>query len=114
MPTARDVADAPAVPPRGGSVPAPGPAVPGPDVSLDNGLDNENGDGESVDGGGDVGSDEGDADAVEHLRPNGETRTSTRPADPYANLDNAFGRYVSDSPPPTANGNRKEDEDLLF
>lgn len=110
MPPPRDAAaGAPPLPARSVSVPVPGPAVPDADASLDNG------DAESVDGGGDIGSDEDDADAVEHLRPNGETRAGARPADPYANLDGAFARYGSDSPPPTANGGRKDgEEDLLF
>ena len=65
-------------------------------------------DGDDVNGGGDVGSDEGDAQ--EHLRPNGGG------GDPYANLDGAFGRYIAEDggSKPTSNGARKSGEDLLF
>ncbi|EJD06010.1 Adaptor protein complex beta subunit [Fomitiporia mediterranea MF3/22] len=67
------------------------------------------GEGDYADGGGDVGTDEGDAE--EHLRPNGNGK------DPYANLDGAFGRYLSEESKGMgvgANGNGRNGDDLLF
>ncbi|KAL5490474.1 hypothetical protein ACEPAI_5307 [Sanghuangporus weigelae] len=83
-----------------------------PPNAGNNSLIDHDGDGDDADGGGDVGSDEGDA--AEHLRPNGGGS-----GDPYANMDTAFGKYVKQdaSGKPMGNGNgtrRSGEEDLLF
>ncbi|KAL5511824.1 hypothetical protein ACEPAH_5042 [Sanghuangporus vaninii] len=81
-------------------------------IAGNNSLIDHDGDGDDADGGGDVGSDDGDA--AEHLRPNGGGS-----GDPYANMDSAFGKYMKQdaSGKPMGNGNgtrRSGEEDLLF
>ena len=63
--------------------------------------------GVEADGGGEVGSDEGEAE--EALRPNGSS------GDPYAGLSTAFGGSLMDEPKSVGNGSsRQDDADLLF
>jgi AP-2 complex subunit beta-1 len=64
--------------------------------------------GVDVDGGGEVGSDEGEAE--EHLRPNGGGM------DPYAALGSAFGNQMTDEPKSMGNGSASKhgDEDDLL
>ncbi|KAL5529061.1 hypothetical protein ACEPAG_5035 [Sanghuangporus baumii] len=83
-----------------------------PSNAGNNSLIDHDGDGDDADGGGDVGSDEGDA--AEHLRPNGGGS-----GDPYANMDSAFGKYIKQDASGKAIGNgngtrRSGEEDLLF
>ena len=82
------------------------PSVSGPmahqSLLIDDGEDG--GGAVEADGGGEVGSDEGEAE--EALRPN---------ADPYAGLDSAFGSALTDEPRSMGNGStRHGDEDLLI
>lgn len=66
-------------------------------------------DDEDEEGEADEGSDDGDAE--EGLHP-GVQRLA---ADPYANLDGAFGSYLADEPKPMANGSKSTGGDgLLF
>ena len=51
-----------------------------------------------------------DDEAQEHLNPNG----AGDGGDPYANMDGAFGNYLESEPRPQTNGQRADEEELLF
>lgn len=93
----------PPLPPRNDTL---SPSISGPvthqSLLIDEGE--EGGGAMEADGGGEVGSDEGEAE--EALRPN---------ADPYAGLDSAFGGALSGEPNSMGNGStRHGGEDLLI
>ncbi|KAJ7632574.1 adaptin N terminal region-domain-containing protein [Roridomyces roridus] len=90
---------------RNETAPPPVPDLPAPTTSKPTPptppLSSENASGDATDDGSD---DEGDADEEPRGRAN---------ADPYSNLDGAFGNYLADEPRPMG-GRQGDDEDLLF
>jgi AP-2 complex subunit beta-1 len=82
------------LPPKPISTETPSDVLSSEDASLPATLDN---------------ADDADADQDEE-----EDDDPSKEADPYSNLDGAFGNYLADEPRPMQRGQNGEEDDLLF